>query len=136
MQTVFAQNPETLVRNIEDSDIIVVGSQECERPKKANRIGELEEFMKAHDFYNIDSTFCGMWEMFIVIFVKKELRKEIFNVKKQDIAQGQYGLVGNKGCVAYSFQLRDRIFNFISCHLKHGEENLEKRNKQSSEIVK
>jgi hypothetical protein len=44
--------------------------------------------MKAHDFYNIDSTFCGMWEMFIVIFVKKELRKEIFNVKKQDIAQG------------------------------------------------
>jgi len=33
--------------------------------------------MTSQGFYNIDSTFCGMWEMFIVIFVKKDLRKEV-----------------------------------------------------------
>jgi len=44
--------------------------------------------------------------------------------------------VGNKGCVAYSFILRDRAFNFIACHLKHGQENEEKRNKEASQILK
>jgi hypothetical protein len=46
------------------------------------------------------------------------------------------GLVGNKGCVAYSFLLRDRVFNFICCHLKHGQDNEDKRNNQASQILK
>jgi hypothetical protein len=58
-----------------------------------------------------------MWEMFIVIFVKKELRKEIQDIKKCILAKGKFGYVGNKGCVAYSFVMRDRVFNFIACHL-------------------
>lgn len=33
--------------------------------------------MHSQGFINIDTTFCGMWEMFIVIFAKKELRKEV-----------------------------------------------------------
>ena len=45
-------------------------------------------------------------------------------------------LVGNKGCVAYSFVLRDRVFNFICCHLKHGQDTEEKRNKEASQILK
>lgn len=55
--------------------------------------------------------------MFIAIFVKIDLRKEISDIKKTFIVKGKYNLIGNKGCVAYSFVLRDRVFNFINCHL-------------------
>ena len=97
---------------------------------------EIEVHMNSKGFLNIDSSFCAQWEMFIVIFVKKDLRKEIQDVKKQSIAKGQMQLVGNKGCVAYSFVLRDRVFNFICCHLKHGQDTEEKRNKEASQILK
>ena len=38
---------------------------------------EMEVYMNSKGFLNIDSSFCAQWEMFIVIFVKKDLRKEI-----------------------------------------------------------
>jgi hypothetical protein len=107
---------------------VVVGCQEAERKEKVARMRELETYMTTNGFINIDSNFCAQWEMFIVVFVKIDLRKEVQDVKKESIAKGQMGLVGNKGCVAYSFLLRDRVFNFICCHLKHGANNEEKRN--------
>lgn len=75
--------------------------------------------MASKGFYNIDN-YMGMWEMFIAVFVKKDLRKEIHEIKKTYLAKGQMGLIGNKGAVAYSFILRNRVFNFIGVHLKHG----------------
>lgn len=45
---------------------------------------------------------------------------EISNIKKTNLAKGKMNIIGNKGCVGYSFILRDRIFNFIGCHLKPG----------------
>lgn len=74
--------------------------------------------------------------MFIIIFVKQDLLKEIQDINKLAIAKGQFEVFGNKGCVAYSFLLRDRVFNFINCHLTHGAEKVQKRNQQASEIIK
>ena len=90
-----------------------------------------------HNFENIEAyDCCSMWEMFIVVFVRKEFIPEVSQISKQTIAKGKFGLIGNKGCVGYSFCLRDRHFNFISCHLKHGAENLHKRNKEAQEIIR
>ena len=61
-----------------------------------------------------------MWEMLLVIFVKKHLIDEITHVKRESIAKGQLNLIGNKGAVASSFVFRERIFNFLGCHLRHG----------------
>ena len=111
---------------------MVFGTQECESTKKASRAKELEDFMRGHNFENIEAyDCCSMWEMFIVVFVRKEFIPEVSQISKQTIAKGKFGLIGNKGCVGYSFCLRDRHFNFISCHLKHGAENLHKRNKEA-----
>lgn len=33
--------------------------------------------MTIKGFSNIDATFCGMWEMMIVVFVKQELKNEV-----------------------------------------------------------
>lgn len=57
-------------------------------------------------------------------------------MRKEYLAKGKYGLIGNKGCVAYQFQLRDRVLNFICCHLKHGQDNSEKRIKESQQIIR
>ena len=79
----------------------------------------MEDFLKTKGFLNIDSLI-GMWEMWIAVFVKSNIKKEIQDVKKHSLAKGKFDMIGNKGGVAYSFVLRDRIFNFIGCHLKHG----------------
>lgn len=92
--------------------------------------------MIAKGFGNIDTTFCGMWEMLIIIFVKKELIREVSYVKKESIAKGKLNLIGNKGSVAYSFVLRGRIFNFMGCHLRHGQKKFELRNKMASELIR
>ena len=60
--------------------------------------------------------------MYITIFVKKSLRPEINQIKRYYIKEGKLGMFycGNKGGVAYSFYLRNRVFNFFGLHLKHG----------------
>ena len=73
--------------------------------------------------------------MFIIVFVKRHLRVEVKDIKKQAIAKGKLGF-GNKGCVAYSFVLRERVFNFIACHLKHGQDASKKRDKEASELIR
>jgi hypothetical protein len=55
-----------------------------------------------------------------MIFVKNELSSEVTHVTKETIAKGKLNIIGNKGAVAYSFVLRDRVFNFYGCHLRHG----------------
>lgn len=74
--------------------------------------------------------------MFIVVFVKDRLKDEISYLKKESIAKGKLNLIGNKGSVAYSFVIRDRIFNFMGCHLRHGQKKFELRNKMASELIR
>jgi hypothetical protein len=71
--------------------------------------------------------------MYTVIYVKKELRREIQRINIQAIAKGTF--VGNKGCVTINFSLRDRTFHFIGGHLKHGQDAVEKRNKMCAEHI-
>lgn len=61
-----------------------------------------------------------MWEMFLIIFVKENLAKYVSQVKKVQIAKGKFHMVGNKGALAYSFMLHDKVFNVIGVHLQHG----------------
>lgn len=111
-----------MIPNAQNFDIIVITSQEVPRSCKKQRFQDLLNFFEPKGFLNIDDTFCNMWEMFLIVFVKSYLRPEITCIRKETIAKGKMGLIGNKGIVAYSFVLRDRTFNFIGCHLKHGQD--------------
>jgi hypothetical protein len=84
---------------------------------------EIDNHMVAHGFVNIDATnlVCAMFEMFLMIFVKKELAGDVTKVVQTHIEKGFMGVVGNKGCVAYSFKLKNRLFNVIGTHLRHGQ---------------
>jgi len=84
------------------------------------RIAELETYLNKQGFINIEESFNNMWEIFMIIFVKEKLATEVQNLKKAQLAKGKFGYVGNKGAVAYSFVFREKIYNFICCHLQHG----------------
>jgi GH24 family phage-related lysozyme (muramidase) len=44
-------------------------------------------------------------------------------------------IVGNKGGVAYSFQLKNRLFNFIAAHLRHGQSKEAERDQMAQQLV-
>lgn len=99
-QTQWSEKPSELIRDIESLDLVIVASQENPAKNKDKRVEELENYMYAKGFLNIDSAYCGMYEMWIVCFVRRELRREVHSVQRKNIAMGKYGF-GNKGCVAY-----------------------------------
>jgi len=76
-----------------------------------------------------------MWEISLVVFVKAELWYKMNHVAKTDIAKGFINLVGNKGGIAYSFNLCERVFTVVSCHLTHKAARLQQRNLMMSELV-
>ena len=49
----------------------------------------MEDFLKTKGFLNIDSLI-GMWEMWIAVFVKSNIKKEIQDVKKHSLAKGKF----------------------------------------------
>lgn len=123
-----------LISNTEEIDIVVYANQESLRQLKYLRMNEVDEFMKMRGFENIEQ-FETMWEICLMVFVKKELLHEVNHVNKISIAKGFGGMFGNKGGVAYSFNLRDRYFNFICCHLIHKIHKYQLRNLMISELV-
>lgn len=44
-------------------------------------------------------------------------------------------MVGNKGGVAYSFRLKNRLFNFINTHLRHGQNKQDERNQMAQQLL-
>ena len=88
------------------------------------RIQELEAFMQTKGFKNIDPTngFVYMYQMFLVVFIRQPLLKDVSRVTCQKNAKGKnilFTVVGNKGGLCYSFVLGNRVFNIIGCHLQH-----------------
>ena len=82
----------------------------------------MEKFLtkKENGFVNLEKNFVSMWEMFLIIFIKQPLKQSVTKVKTSYIAKGFAKTIGNKGGVAYSFMLQNRMFNFVATHLRHG----------------
>ena len=64
----------------------------------------------------------------LVIFISKRLSALISNVKVDTLATGFKNKLGNKGAVMISFNLVDKAFQFINCHLHSGLDGVGKRN--------
>ena len=119
--TLFSR-PDKVFPDIAKFDLVIVCGQECKRQLKNARIIALEQFMDFKGFINLDTQYASMWEMFLICFVKKELLPHVSKVKQAINAKGKNVLVstiGNKGAIAYSFMLKNRLFNIVACHLQH-----------------
>ena len=134
------QQLEDFLPDIEDFDLVFLSGQECSVGKMNRRIQRLEMFLNEKGFENIDSqnSFVYMFQMFLVVFIKKSYKGDVSRVNSTYIAKGKNVLVttvGNKGGLCYSFALRNNVFNIIGCHLQHNLEKQEKRNLMSRELV-
>ena len=76
-----------------------------------------------------------MWEMFIIAFVKVKHIFKIDNVNKSYKACGLAGYVGNKGGLLLSFNLYNKSYGFLCCHLSSGANGYENRNSMSSQLI-
>ena len=77
--------------------------------------------------------------MWLGCFIKAKHYTSVTKFSSAQLAKG-YGRLssgknhafGNKGGVAASFMVYNRLFNVIAVHLKHDFENYEQRNKMAS----
>jgi hypothetical protein len=122
-----------------EQDIVVYVSQECTYDSVNKRFKEIQSYLVKQGFgvLSLEKPYVHIWQMFITVFVKPHLRQHISQVRSGYIMQGKFmGMPsGNKGCVAYGFKLRGKEFNFIGCHLKHGQDNQDVRNIKAAEIL-
>lgn len=97
----------------------------------------MEKFLtkKENGFVNLEKNFVSMWEMFLVIFIKQPLKQCVTKVKTDFKAKGFAKTIGNKGGVAYSFMLQNRMFNFVATHLRHGQHRSDDRNEMASQLI-
>jgi hypothetical protein len=95
----------------------------------------IEKFLLKWGFINVDTTFTSQWEMFLICFVRLDLKPMVANVQSKSIAKGKFNVMGNKGGLCVSFTLGGRLFNFIGGHLIHAPKNFIKRNVMISELI-
>ncbi|KAK9740798.1 hypothetical protein RND81_03G061100 [Saponaria officinalis] len=74
--------------------------------------------------------------IFLTVWVRKNLRKHIQNLKVSTVGVGVMGYIGNKGSVSVSMSIYQTLFCFICTHLTSGEKEIEqhKRNADVHEI--
>lgn len=80
-----------------------------------------------------------MWEMVLIGFAQSTNGKmSPFNGKitAAQRACGVGKVVGNKGGLQMYFRYNDKYYNFIGCHLLHGQDNRIKRDEMIEELIK
>ena len=134
--SVFKDSPDAVFENVGQYQLIVVCVQECKKKFKHERLRELETFFGSRGFLNVDKTFISMWEMWLVCYIRSDMKHDVTKIRSGSIAKGVGKMIGNKGGVAQSFMVKNRLFNFIAVHLKHGQNKSEKRDEMASQLIK
>lgn len=98
--SVFKDSPDTVFENVGTYHLIAVCVQECKKNFKHPRLKELETFFGSRGFLNVDKTFINMHEMWLVCFIRSDLKHEVTKIQSGCIAKGVGNLIGNKGGVA------------------------------------
>jgi hypothetical protein len=98
-------------------NVIVWSAQECERNKAENWIKKMTDYL-GDSFHPVGKV--DMWEMFMVAYVHKRDILRCNSVETNLLALGVMNIIGNKGALIIKFNLYDRSFLFLNCHLVAG----------------
>ncbi|KAJ1263813.1 hypothetical protein BS78_09G215400 [Paspalum vaginatum] len=76
--------------------------------------------------------------IFLSIWVRRNLRKHIQNLRVSTVGVGAMGYIGNKGSISVSMSIYQTAFCFVCCHLAAGEKDGDdlKRNSNVEEIFR
>nr|XP_025881441.1 type I inositol polyphosphate 5-phosphatase 1 isoform X1 [Oryza sativa Japonica Group] len=76
--------------------------------------------------------------IYLSIWVRRDLRKHIQNLRVSTVGVGAMGYMGNKGSISVSMSIHQTHFCFVCCHLTSGEKDGDelKRNADVEEILR
>jgi hypothetical protein len=74
------RNPGSIFGDAFGYDMVIVCCQEVPRNLKSQRMAEIEKYLNERGFVNIETSFNGMWEMFLLVFVRAEYQGDVFSV--------------------------------------------------------
>ena len=114
-------------------DILAMGVQECNWNKKKNWANSLRVLAKHYGMEEV--AYADVLQMFIIVFIKKELKPMVTNVETETKGMGAMGFVGNKGCELISFRVMGYLFVFVNCHLAPKVFKILERNKMAQQFV-
>jgi len=77
-----------------------------------------------------------MWEIMLIVFVARRHTTKVMEASIKTHRDGLLGMVGNKGGIQVTFSLYNRVFTFISGHLKHGKNAVDARNEMMGSMLK
>lgn len=131
----------------EPADLIVIGFQEADRSAEAymsnnnlRKDGLEVKIAEAIDFVYGETTKYKMVAsrmlvgLFVIVFAKEELHKNISHISVSSVACGMMGVVGNKGAVAVRLKLFNSYLCFINCHLAAHANQVNRRNQDFADI--
>ena len=79
------------------------------------------------DYFMVSSV--SLQATHLVVFMHKNLCRELDECSTNQLAVGWNGVMGNKGAVKLEFILSGRKYIFINAHLHSGQGGVSKRNK-------
>eukprot|EP01080_Neovahlkampfia_damariscottae_P009143 gene9143-1231_t len=126
----------------QDSDIYAVGFQEVDMtlPTIVTNKSDYKLIWDEHfDFYIDKEKYTKIIShqlvgLYSIICIKNEHVPFISPVRWSQIGFGSYGL-GNKGCIAYQFELYKKTFCFINTHFESGQNKIKERNENYDQII-
>lgn len=76
--------------------------------------------------------------IFLTVWVRREIRDNVRNLKVSRVGRGLMGYLGNKGSISISMSLHQTTFCFICCHLTSGQKEGDelRRNSDVLEILR
>lgn len=95
-------------------DFLTIGVQECSVFKTKNWQKHLKILLEYYDYNCIESI--KMCQMFLMVFVKKDLMKFIEQVEIESKPMGFAKVIGNKGGMVIAFQFLGYQFVVVNCH--------------------
>ena len=138
----YSQTVGKWIFSFENSDIYAIGFQEVDMtlPTIVTNKSEYKLIWDEHfDFYIDKEKYTKIIShqlvgMYSIICIKNEHLPYISSIRWSTIGFGKYGL-GNKGCIAYQFELFGKSFCFINTHFESGQSKVKERNENYEHIM-
>lgn len=118
----------------EGIDVFTIGVQECSIFKIKDWQKHLKTLISYYGYEDVTSI--DMCQMFLIVFVKKDLRPFVENVCSSYKPMGFAKIIGNKGGIIISFRLMGYQLTFVNCHLAPKPYKVLERNKHAKNLVK
>lgn len=128
------------IKSFRDSDLVVMGVQECEDIKPRRHEGRRSRAWRALQLSSLGSTYDVIAQhkaggMQIAVYAKKKLTSKITGVLVLDVACGIGNVLSNKGAICVLLRLRKKTLAFVSAHLAAHEDKVTERNADYARIT-